>query len=185
MIVYKIKRTVFLKMMKLTFSVILASILFSIEVSCQEKKHEALETLIDKRIFDNVGLLTAGQKKDLYRVIQSLEKEIGSQIAIIIVDTLKGKNINTVSIELANKLNLGRDKFNDGILILTAYKDRKVRIEVGYGLEKIIRDEVANRILREKTIPRFKIQEYYQGLLDTVIEISQLIKHNRHLIGKE
>jgi len=64
-----------------------------------------------------------------------------------------------------------------------AMKDQKVRIEVGYGLERIIKDEISNRIIREKMVSRFKKQEYYEGLSAALKEINQLIKDNKRLIG--
>jgi uncharacterized protein len=156
----------------------------SIIVSCNEKKRNPDETSIRNIIIDSTSLLTNNQKSDLTVSIQKLEKEVGSQIAIVIVDTLRGQSLNEASLAIGEKLNLGRQKYRDGLLIFVAYKDRKVRIEVGYGLERIVRDEIARRIIGEKVTPRFKKEEYYEGLSDAVDEISELIKKNKQLIGK-
>lgn len=158
-------------------------VLFSIGVSCQEKKTKSSDSSIE-RIFDNIGLLTLSQKDSVYGLIQNLETEVGSQIAIVIVDTLWGRNINSVSLELSEKLGLGREKYKDGLLIFIAFKNHQMRIEVGYGLEGIVKDEIANRIIKEKMTPRFREQKYYKGISVAVLEINQLIRDNRQLIGK-
>jgi uncharacterized protein len=152
-------------------------------VACQRKEDTPAQTSIRIGVIDSTSLLSSDQKNDLERWIQKLEKETGSQIAIVIVDTLGVKNINQVSLTMAENLNLGREKYRDGLLIFVVYKDRKIRIEVGYGLERVIRNEIASRIIREKMAPKFKKQEYYEGLLSAVKEISELIKANKPLIG--
>jgi uncharacterized protein len=160
------------------------SILFSIALSCQERKGKALEIPFERRISDSVGLLTIDQKNNLFGLIKDLDSTVGAQIAIVIIDTLGGKQINDVSLAVGEKLNLGRQKYRDGLLIFFSYKDHKVRIEVGYGLERIIKDEIASRIIREKIKPRFKKQEYYEGFSAAILEINELIKENKELIGK-
>ena len=171
-------------MKKFTLFALTFSIITSIIFSCGEKKSSQNETLARNSVIDSISLLNNDQKNNLEGLIQKLENELGSQIAIVIVDTLDGNNIDEVSLAIAEDLNLGRQKYRDGLLILVSYKDREARIEVGYGLEKIIRDEIASRVMREKMAPSFKKEEYYEGLSAAVDEISELIKKNKQLIGK-
>ena len=77
-----------------------------------------------------------------------LEKNIGSQIAVLTIETLNGEEINSFSIRTAEEMQLGRDKYLDGVLMTFSLRDRSMRIEVGEGLEKILKDEIAKRICR-------------------------------------
>ena len=81
-------------------------------------------------------------------------------------------------------MKLGRSNFNDGLLIAVALKERAIRIEVGYGLEKIIKDEIASRIIREEIGPRFKEEKFYEGLYTAVEKIKKLIEENKDLVGQ-
>ena len=78
---------------------IVVLILLSAILSCQKRKGEPEESSIEKRIYDNVHLLTAVQKLNLYELINNLEKEVGSQIAIVIVNTLGGKSIEEFALD--------------------------------------------------------------------------------------
>jgi uncharacterized protein len=171
-------------MKKLTFFALSFSFIISIIVSCSEKKSSQNEILFRNSVIDSTNLLTSDQKNSLEGLIQEFESEVGSQIAIVIVDTLDGNNINELSLAIVEDLNLGRQKYRDGLLIFVSYKDREARIEVGYGLEKIIGDEIASRVMVKKMAPNFKKEKYYEGLLAAVNEIINLIKKNKQLIGK-
>jgi uncharacterized protein len=140
---------------------------------------------IEDRILDSADLLTTGQEKDIFKLIQSLEKSVGSQIAILTLNTLNGQHINEYSIQKFEYLSLGRDLYGDGILITVAHQDRETRIEVGTGLEKVITDEMAARIIREQMVPKFKEDKMYEGLNDAVIAIKKLIEDNKQLVGQK
>ena len=153
----------------------------SLVISCNNGK-KSVETR--ESVFDHAGLLTVPQKDTIAALISNLEKEIGSQIAIFTIDSLGGENINEFSLRTAEKLRLGRAEFDDGILISVAVFNKAMRIEVGYGLEKIIGDEIAARILREDMAPRFREKDYNGGIKVTVEKIIQLIEDNQELIGQ-
>jgi len=124
--------------------------------SCNGGKKDKFEVTKSNRIFDNADLLTSSQEDSIFYLIENLDKEIGSQIAIITIDTLNGVGINEYSINQIEKLDLGRDKQKDGLLITVAHKDHSMRIEVGYGLERIIKDEISGRINRNVMAPKFR-----------------------------
>ena len=170
-------------MKKLPLSALIFSFVILI-VACQKKEDTSAQTSIRNGVIDSTSLLSNDQKNDLEGLIQKLENETGSQVAIVIIDTLGGKNIKEVSLTVAENLNLGREKYRDGLLIFVVYKDRKVRIEIGYGLERVIGNETASRIIKEKMAPKFKEENYYEGLLSAVKEISELIKTNKQFIGE-
>jgi uncharacterized membrane protein YgcG len=85
---------------------------------------------------------------------------------------------------MANGMGLGRKDYDDGILITVSLADRKTRIEVGPGLEKIIKDEIAARIIREDMGPRFGKDDFFNGIKGAVEKIKTLIEENKELVGQ-
>jgi len=152
--------------------------------ACQRHNEAKSDQTNLPRIFDEAGVLSDTEKEKLTSSILELEQSVGSQIAILTIDTLNGERIEEFSLKKLAKMKLGRSQFNDGVLIVQSFKDRKVRIEVGIGLEKIIKDEVAARINREIIVPRFKEGEYYQGFYEAIIEIKSLIEKNKDIVGQ-
>lgn len=165
--------------LKLFVSVIICILLVE---SCQRSSRGEVE--IGNRVLDRAKLLSQEQREHLFDLITQLEQSVGSQIAIITVDSLNGERIEDFSLAMLEQLKLGRENFKDGLLIVVADKDHEVRIEVGYGLEKIIRDEIARRINREEMIPKFKEHKFYEGLYLGVSRIKKLIEDNKHLVGQ-
>jgi uncharacterized membrane protein YgcG len=135
------------------------------------------------RIFDYANMLSTQQVDSLSGLIKKLEQKIGAQIAIWTQAKLRGQTIDELAFKTINKLDLGRTPQNDGILICISATDRQARIEVGTGLENIIKDEIAARLLREDLIPNFKLKKYGHGLYVTIDKISKLITDNVKLIG--
>ncbi|HET9487233.1 MAG TPA: TPM domain-containing protein [Chryseosolibacter sp.] len=150
-------------------------------ISCQQKRVDEPPRYY---VNDQVNLLTPSQRDSLTAEIVELEKNIGSQMVILIIDSLRGVKIEEYSLRLANEWGIGRSAYNDGVLITVAMTDRKTRIEVGTGLELIIKDEIAARILREDMAPQFREGRYFEGLYVTVSKLKALITENQHLIGK-
>lgn len=101
------------------------------------------------------------------KIIQ-LEEATGSQIAILILPSTKPLEIEEYSLKIAEKWKLGRKGIDDGILIVVAKNDRKVRIEVGYGLEGVIPDVIAKEIIDVYLTPNFKRFRFYEGLSDAL-----------------
>jgi uncharacterized membrane protein YgcG len=159
--------------------------LILLETSCQTKqKMDAVGSVSYKNVADNAGILSDSEEQKLTGLIQGLEKNAGSQLAIITVDSLSGVAIEAFALRTATDMKLGRIEFNDGLLIVVAMKERLTRIEVGYGLENIIKDEIASRIIREEIGPRFREQKFYDGLYTAVEKIKKLIEENKDQIGK-
>lgn len=140
---------------------------------------------IEERVIDGADLLSSAQEENIFKLIQGLEKSVGSQIAVVIINTLKGRDINQYSIQKSEDLSLGRDLYKDGVLITVAYQDRKTRIEVGYGLEKILKDEVTAQIIRQQMLPKFREQKVYEGIYESVSVIKKLIEENEALVGQK
>jgi uncharacterized protein len=116
------------------------------------------------RVTDLTSTLDAQQRAALDGKLAAFEQAKGSQIAVLIVPTTEPETIEQYSIRVTDAWKLGRKGVDDGILILVARNDRTIRIEVGYGLEGAVPDAIANRIVDETIVPRFKAGDYYGGL---------------------
>jgi uncharacterized protein len=116
------------------------------------------------RVTDLTGTLDAGQRAGLETRLAALEAKKGSQIAVLLVPSTKPETIEQYSIRVVDQWKLGRKGIDDGALLLVAKDDRKLRIEVGRGLEGAVPDAVANRIIAEHITPRFKEGDFYGGI---------------------
>jgi uncharacterized protein len=116
------------------------------------------------RITDLTGTLTDQQRTELERRLAAFEQQKGSQIAVLLVPTTHPEAIEQYGIRVVDQWQLGRKGVDDGVLILVAKDDRAVRIEVGRGLEGVIPDAVAKRIVEETMIPYMRQGDFYDGL---------------------
>ncbi|MEQ8353011.1 MAG: TPM domain-containing protein [Leptospiraceae bacterium] len=119
---------------------------------------------MEARVLDRAGMLSPADAQALTQKLKSLEDRQGSQVAIVILPTIGDVPIEDFSIRLVEKWKLGREGVDDGVLILVAQNERKMRIEVGYGLEGVIPDAKANRIIDQIMTPNFRAGNYYEGL---------------------
>lgn len=132
------------------------------------------------RVNDLTGTLTAQQRESLETELAALEERKGSQIAILLVPTTQPEAIEQYGIRVAEQWQIGRgdvdgQRVDDGVLIVVARDDRRVRIEVGYGLEGAIPDAYARRIIDESIAPRFRQGDYAGGLRSAVDDLVRLI----------
>jgi uncharacterized protein len=129
---------------------------------------------LDARVTDLTGTLTAAQKSGLEEKLAAYEASKGSQIVVLIVPTTQPEEIEQYSIRVVEQWRIGRAKVDDGVLLIIAKNDRRVRIEVGYGLEGALPDAIANRIIAETIRPLFQQNNYYGGIdagLDQIIRV--------------
>lgn len=116
------------------------------------------------RVTDQAGLLQPSERASLEQALAAYEEQTGHQFAVAILAGLDDQPIEDVGIRLAEQWRLGDKKRDDGLLVVVAPRERKVRIEVGYGLEGVIPDVVSSRIIREVFAPSFRQGRYAQGL---------------------
>ena len=128
-----------------------------------------------QHVTDRTGTLSADQIAGLEQRLAEFEQRKGSQVAVYMVSSLDGQSLEDATLAVAEKNKLGRAKIDDGVLLFIAKDDRKVRIEVGYGLEGAIPDAKAGRIIREYLAPNFRKGDYYQGINEATGAIVQLI----------
>jgi uncharacterized protein len=127
------------------------------------------------RVTDLTGTLTREQAAGLEQNLAQFEMSRGSQIAILLVPTTKPEAIEAYAIRVAEAWKIGRKGIDDGIIVLVAKNDRKLRIEVGRGLEGAIPDAIAKRIVAEVIGPRFKDGDFHGGLQAGVAKIESII----------
>ncbi len=127
------------------------------------------------RVTDLTGTLTQQQLQTLEQNLAAFEARKGSQIAVLIVPTVKPESIEQYSIRVVEAWKLGRKKIDDGVLFLIAKNDREMRIEVGYGLEGALPDITASRIITEVVTPLFKQGDFYGGINAGVERIIRVI----------
>lgn len=156
-------------------------LLFAI-CACNTPK-EKTRLVVSDRIFDSSNFLSAVQHDSIFQLVKQLDSTIGSQIGVNIISSLRGRKIEEYSMDVAEKLRLGRAKYNDGILLTVALEDRQMRIEVGTGLEKIVKDEIASRINRNIMAPQFRKGNFCKGIYLGVDSLKYLIERDRYLIG--
>lgn len=116
------------------------------------------------RVIDQTNTLTSAQQAALEAKLKAFEETKGSQIAVLIVPTTKPEAIEQYSIRVVDDWKVGREKVDDGILVLIAKQDRKMRIEVGYGLEGAVTDLHAKRIIDGLMTPQFRKGDFAGGI---------------------
>jgi uncharacterized protein len=126
------------------------------------------------RVVDQTGTLSSGDIASLTQALKNLEARKGSQVAVLIVPSTAPETIEQYAIRVAEAWKIGRKKIDDGALLVVAKNDRKLRIEVGYGLEGALNDVTAKRIIDEIITPRFRNGDIAGGVsagVDRIIAV--------------
>ena len=131
---------------------------------------------LNARVTDLTKTLSVEQKAHIEQTLTALENTEGSQLAVLILPTTQPEEIEQFSLRVVDQWKLGREKVDDGVLLIIAKNDRKMRVEVGYGLEGAITDISAGRIIKEYITPEFRQGRFYEGVLAGTGQISKLIK---------
>lgn len=166
------------------FQVFILSILVVFVCACGGNKADVKSIKKESRIMDDANLFTTQQEDSIFSIVQSVETDLGSQIAVYTVPTLNGEPIDSLSLRIAKEMKLGRAVYDDGVLVTVAPNERRMRIEVGLGLEKVITNEIASDINTEIMAPRFRKGDFYSGVKEAVFEIKRLLEEHKELIGK-
>ncbi|QFY44954.1 YgcG family protein [Candidatus Methylospira mobilis] len=130
---------------------------------------------LSRQVTDLTGTLTSEQANAFEQSLAALEQRKGSQVAVLIVPTTQPETIEQYSIRVVEQWKLGRKGVDDGVLLLVAKDDHKVRIEVGYGLEGVINDATAKRIVAEDIVPAFRKSDFQAGIAVGIERITALI----------
>ena len=127
------------------------------------------------RVTDLTGTLDAGQKTALEQRLAAFEAKKGAQIAVLMVPTTQPETIEQYAVRVEETWKLGRKGVDDSVLLVIAKDDRKLKIEVGYGLEGALPDAIAKRIIDEDIVPHFKQGDFYVGIAAGVERITKVI----------
>jgi uncharacterized protein len=126
------------------------------------------------RVTDNAQILSPETRRSLTDSLKAHESRTGNQIAILTVPTLNGGGIEEFAVDVFKEWKLGQKGKDNGILIIVVPNDRRMRIEVGYGLEGTITDLMAGRIIQHVMTPKFKNGDFNGGITDgarTVMDV--------------
>ena len=116
------------------------------------------------RVIDQTATLSSDQRERLETKLADFERNKGSQIEVLIVASVKPESVTEYALRIVESWKLGRTGIDDGVLLLVAKGDRKLRIEVGYGLEGALNDATAKRIISETISPHFSQGDFYGGI---------------------
>ncbi len=127
-------------------------------------------------VTDVTGTLAPDQIAALEAKLRAFEQAKGSQVAVLIVPSTQPEEIEQYAIRVVDAWKLGRQNVDDGAMLVVALDDRKLRIEVGYGLEGALPDAIANRIIDEEIVPLFRRGDYYGGIATGVDRMLRVIE---------
>jgi uncharacterized protein len=116
------------------------------------------------RVNDYAGVLKPDEARRLETALADHERATGAQMVIAVFPSLEGESLEDYSIRLAEKWRIGQKSLDNGVILLVFLRERRVRMEVGYGLEPVIPDAVAGQIIREAIAPSFREGRYAAGL---------------------
>ena len=119
---------------------------------------------LETSVYDNALILNFVQKKALEQKLIKYNDSTSTQIVVITVKTIHGKNIALYATELAHKWGIGQKGKDNGVLLLVAVEDRKLTIRSGYGVEYLLTDAYSRRIIEQVIKPEFKQGNYYSGI---------------------
>ncbi len=128
------------------------------------------------RVNDYAGMLSSYAKQQLEGILRDLEKNDSTQIVVLIIPSVDGEVLEEFSIKVVDQWKIGQKGLDNGAVLLIAKKERKIRIEVGYGLEGLLTDLMAGRIIRNVIVPEFKAGNFDQGVIDGVQAIIGVVR---------
>lgn len=121
--------------------------------------------VLNGRVNDNAKLMSASERQEAEEYLAAVEKQSGVQVAVLTVKSLQGESLEDYANDVFEKWGLGQKDKDNGVLLLVAYNERGVRLEVGYGLEGTLTDIKSGIIIRNMIIPEFKEGDYGEGIL--------------------
>ena len=143
------------------------ALVFWLGPACAEPTFPALSG----RVVDDADLLTAADEAALTAELQSLEDKASDQLVVVTLPSLQGYPIEDFGYQLGRHWGIGTAKLNNGVLLIVAPNERKVRIEVGRGLEPTLTDALSKIIIENAILPRFRSGDYAGGIKDGVRDI--------------
>jgi uncharacterized protein len=131
-----------------------------------------------RRVYDWARVISGVDRETLATELADIERATSAQVAIVTVPSLDGQTVEAYANALMNSWGIGARGRNNGVLLLVAPIERKARIEVGYGLEPILPDELCGRLLDTHAIPRFRTNDHSRGIRDTARAIVAVLREH-------
>ncbi len=131
---------------------------------------------------DFAKVLTSDTKNKLNRILVELKQKTGVEFAVVTIKTTKGEDIFDYSMKLFQQWGIGQKKEDNGILFLVSVKDRRLRINTGYGVEGILPDGLLGRIRDRYIIPYFKKGDYNDGILNGALAIVSVVAKAKNVV---
>ncbi len=125
------------------------------------------------RVTDQTGTLSESEVRELESQLQEFEQKTSNQVVVLMINSLDGENLEEYSLAVAEKNKLGKKGRDNGVFLFIAKSDRKLRIEVGYGLEGALTDAISDQINRNIIRPKFREGDYFGGIRDGITAIMQ------------
>jgi uncharacterized protein len=130
-------------------------------------------------INDFANVLDAATEQELVALVKAVEDETTVEIAVATVPSLNGVSVEEYANKLFAEWGVGQKGKDNGVLVLVAPSERKIRIEVGYGLEPILPDGLAGSIIRDQFVPAFRKSDYQTGVLDGVRRVAAIVRRGQ------
>jgi uncharacterized protein len=141
-----------------------------------EPAHALNVPALKGRINDYAQILSPATISQLENALRYFEQQESTQIVVLTVPTLEGDSLEDFSIRVAESWKIGRKKTDNGAILLIAKQEKKLRIEVGYGLEGKLTDLISGRIIHDIIVPRFKEGNFDQGVINGVSAMMEAVK---------
>ena len=132
---------------------------------------------------DYTNLLSTQQKQNLETKLSSFKNETSTELAVVIIDSLQEDTIENFAVKLFEDWGIGSKENDNGVLLLIAVEDRKLRIEVGYGLEGALTDLQSGQIIRNTLTPAFQTENYYAGINAATDQIMNAVKGEEFVVN--
>ncbi|HET6364247.1 MAG TPA: TPM domain-containing protein [Nitrospirota bacterium] len=157
---------------KLVLCVILATAFLTCHASASTPVPPAMPR---DYVVDLAGIIRDDAKSKLNAYLAELEQKTTAQVLVLTVQSLDGEDIESFSLRIVEEWKLGRKGKDNGVLITVAVKDRKYRIEIGYGLESVLPDSAVGSIGREYLVPSFRKGDYSTGIFTATLAVIRTI----------
>lgn len=130
---------------------------------------------LDGRVVDTANILSTSAKEKLSAILKEQEDKTSNQIVVVTLKSLDGYSIEDYSYQLGRYWGIGQKDLNNGVLLVISMQEKKLRIEVGYGLEGALTDKTSFEIINYTLKPKFRQEQYESGIFQSVNEIIQAI----------
>ncbi|MHB8911475.1 MAG: TPM domain-containing protein [Lysobacter sp.] len=154
---------------------VLAALLLWLACAVAQAQPLAAIPALDSPVVDTTGTLDTIARQNLEAQARALQQRKGSQLQVLVVPTTQPEDIAQYAVRAFEQWKPGRKGVDDGVLLVVAKDDRRVRIEVGYGLEGAIPDATSIRVIQEYLVPKFRANDYAGGITDATAALVKLI----------